>query len=346
MNAVFNRHHKDAPADAVYIGRPSPWSNPWPIDKRASDAKAERARVIELHRAWVARQPFYRLAAASELKDAALECFCAPAPCHGHTWLKIVQESVQEPVFVFGSNTRGRHGAGAALYATQRHGAQEGVSEGMTGSAYALPTRTFDPRGALWTLPIEAIQEAVERFMAFARSRPDLLFRLTRVGCGLAGHADNLVAPLFFDAPENVMLPGTWENRRKPCVRLIIAGSRSLEHLGPESKDRILERIDGLLRIMDLDTLQIVSGCAAGGDRIGEDWCISRGVLRNGDGLARFPAQWRAYGKAAGHIRNRLMAWYGTHLIALWDESSPGTKAMIEAAQGDGLPVRIIRMPS
>ena len=44
-------------------------------------------------------------------------------------------------IFVFGSNPEGRHGAGAAKIAREQFGAKYGVGEGLTGNAYALPTK-------------------------------------------------------------------------------------------------------------------------------------------------------------------------------------------------------------
>lgn len=43
--------------------------------------------------------------------------------------------------FVFGSNLSGKHGKGAALTAKRFFGAANGVGEGLTGQAYALPTK-------------------------------------------------------------------------------------------------------------------------------------------------------------------------------------------------------------
>src|ERR1041385_1434860 len=36
-------------------------------------------------------------------------------------------------VFVFGSNRQGRHGAGAAKFARENYGAEQGIGEGFTG---------------------------------------------------------------------------------------------------------------------------------------------------------------------------------------------------------------------
>ena len=46
--------------------------------------------------------------------------------------------------------------------------------------------------------------------MAFAREHPELTFWLTRVGTGIAGHDERLVAALFADAPPNVVRPRGW----------------------------------------------------------------------------------------------------------------------------------------
>lgn len=103
-------------------------------------------------------------------------------------------------IFVFGSNREGNHGGGAAYVALIRFGAVMGVGEGLQGQAYGLPT-------------MEGIAEfrlAAERFVQFARSRPELEFWLTKVGCGIAGYSEDEVRPMFVDAPENVIKPAGW----------------------------------------------------------------------------------------------------------------------------------------
>ena len=86
-------------------------------------------------------------------------------------------------IFVFGSNLAGRHGKGAALHARQNCGAIYGQGEGLQGQSYAIPTK--DAR--LRTLPLGIIAVHINNFILFARSRPDLEFEVTRIGCGLAG---------------------------------------------------------------------------------------------------------------------------------------------------------------
>ena len=70
------------PPDAVYIGRPGPWGNPYRIgpdgDRNAVIAKYE-ARLRQNLRAGVVSPE--RLAG---LAGRRLACYCAPRPCHGH----------------------------------------------------------------------------------------------------------------------------------------------------------------------------------------------------------------------------------------------------------------------
>lgn len=107
------------------------------------------------------------------------------------------------PVFVFGSNLAGRHGAGAALWARQHRGAKVGVGEGMTGNAYAIPTKDANIK----TRPLDDIAKSVRYFLDYARSRPDLEFQVTEIGCGLAGYTPDQIAPMFRGAPFNCRLP-------------------------------------------------------------------------------------------------------------------------------------------
>ena len=108
-----------------------------------------------------------------------------------------------DPIFVFGSNLRGRHGCCAAKYALDYKGALWGKGEGLQGNSYAIPTKDKQIK----TLPLYAVEFYVNRFIAFAKLRPDLIFQLSAIGCGAAGFHPNQVAPLFVDAPINVLLP-------------------------------------------------------------------------------------------------------------------------------------------
>ncbi len=113
-------------------------------------------------------------------------------------------------VFVFGSNSAGLHLGGAARLAHQKFGAVWGMGTGHHGQTYAIPTMDAQ----MQTLPVEEIGLAVDAFRQFASLNPNLTFLVTQIGCGIAGHKVEEIAPLFFDSPflENVILPEAfWE---------------------------------------------------------------------------------------------------------------------------------------
>jgi len=77
MPTVHNKHHRTAPADAVYIGRGSPWGNPWVIgkdgDRGAVCDRFERETLPGLD--------------LEPLRGKDLVCYCKPARCHGDSIL-------------------------------------------------------------------------------------------------------------------------------------------------------------------------------------------------------------------------------------------------------------------
>lgn len=109
-------------------------------------------------------------------------------------------------IYVFASNVQGRHGKGTARIALLHHGAIYGQGEGLQGSSYAIPTRTFI-NGRITTLPIDDIAAAVGRFREFACQHMEWKFGLVPIGCGNAGYTPEQMAPLFRWMPTNVIHP-------------------------------------------------------------------------------------------------------------------------------------------
>jgi hypothetical protein len=109
-------------------------------------------------------------------------------------------------IFVFGSNLAGKHGKGAALDAKNLWDAEYGVGEGPTGRAYAIPTKDAN----LKRRTLFQIRVSVDKFKDYASAHPDLVFFVTRIGCGLAGYKDDDIGPMFHGAPANCELPPGW----------------------------------------------------------------------------------------------------------------------------------------
>lgn len=111
-----------------------------------------------------------------------------------------IKELKGDEIFVFGSNLAGQHGGGAARIAYKKFGAEWGVGVGITGQCYAIPTM----HGG-----VDAIRPYVDDFVKLARQWERTTFLVTRIGCGIAGFADEQMAPLFAEAANlrNVRLP-------------------------------------------------------------------------------------------------------------------------------------------
>jgi hypothetical protein len=126
-----------------------------------------------------------------------------------------IQDLKPNEVFVFGSNLSGIHGGGAARLAHQKFGAQWLNSMGIQGSSYAIPTKS---EGITRSLTIEEIKPFVDYFVRFASNCPSKTFLVTEIGCGLAGHSVNDIAPLFKEAIEieNIHLPERFWEVLKP----------------------------------------------------------------------------------------------------------------------------------
>lgn len=110
-------------------------------------------------------------------------------------------------IFVFGSNLAGRHGAGAAKFAAQKHGAEYGVGFGVTGNCYAIPTKDKH----LNVLPLDVVELYVNSFLAHAKLKSQTDFQVTQIGCGLAGFKSSQIAPLFSNATDNCYFDTAWE---------------------------------------------------------------------------------------------------------------------------------------
>ena len=102
--------------------------------------------------------------------------------------------------------------------AEQKFGAESGKGFGYTAQTFAIPTKDW----YIKTLDIERIHFYIDRFLAFAETRPDFKFYVTAIATGLAGYKPEQIAPLFRGAVnmQNVYLPlEFWEILDKPLKK-------------------------------------------------------------------------------------------------------------------------------
>lgn len=95
MPQVLNK--RNLPIDlrnAVYIGRPSKWGNPFSHLKGtlAQFRVDTRENSILAYRGYLLEHPELIAAARRELKGKDLMCWCAPLACHGDVLLELANE--------------------------------------------------------------------------------------------------------------------------------------------------------------------------------------------------------------------------------------------------------------
>ena len=117
----------------------------------------------------------------------------------------------ENQIFVFNSYSNGFNKAGTAKTALKYYGAKLGIGEGPCGQSYAIPSE----------LPLTAMQDAVNRFLEYAKGHPELEFLVTPIGIGKIFKRDPVeMANLFEKAIsiENVILPEEFVNILKGQV--------------------------------------------------------------------------------------------------------------------------------
>jgi hypothetical protein len=115
-------------------------------------------------------------------------------------------------IFIFGSNTQGRHSLGAALTAKERFGAKYGQSKGLQGQSYAIITKDLT-KYVHPSISKEKIIEQIEELYQFAQNNKDKEFLVAyKVGKNLNSYSSQEMADMFSskNIPENIVFEETF----------------------------------------------------------------------------------------------------------------------------------------
>jgi len=110
-------------------------------------------------------------------------------------------------IFVFGSNTQGRHSLGAALIARTKFGAIYGQSDGLQGQSYAIITKDLTKYNHP-SISREQIEYQIKNLYQFAQKNQDKEFLIVyKIGKNLNHYSSQEMADMFSssDIPENVI---------------------------------------------------------------------------------------------------------------------------------------------
>lgn len=111
-------------------------------------------------------------------------------------------------IFVFGSNTQGRHGKGAALCARKYFGAKYGQAYGLQGQSYAIVTKDLTKYNHP-SISSEHIIEQIYKLYIFAEENPEKDFIVAYSGTktNLNGYSNQEMADMFSKVkiPKNIV---------------------------------------------------------------------------------------------------------------------------------------------
>lgn len=84
---VWKKGDKGVPKDAVYVGRPSEFGNPFVMK-----TEKDRDSVCDKFEEYIANKPELIELAKTKLKGKHLVCYCSPKRCHADTLLRLANE--------------------------------------------------------------------------------------------------------------------------------------------------------------------------------------------------------------------------------------------------------------
>lgn len=117
-------------------------------------------------------------------------------------------------IFVFGSNTEGRHGAGSARVALKQFGAIYGAPSGLQGQSYALITTDLSSKDPY---PLDMIEKNIRVLYQVARNIPwkrfMVAYRSKSEETTLCGYTGRQLLNCFLkagDIPDNIYFSEEW----------------------------------------------------------------------------------------------------------------------------------------
>jgi len=105
----------------------------------------------------------------------------------------------------------------------------------------------------------------------------------------------------------------------------IIAGSRTITNM---------VELETAVKASGFTITKVACGGASGVDSLGASYAMSNNIP-----IVLFKPDWDTYGKAAGPIRNQLMAESAEALILIYDGKSRGSADMLIKATAKGLKI-------
>lgn len=114
-------------------------------------------------------------------------------------------------------------------------------------------------------------------------------------------------------------------------MRVLVCGGRDFDR--QEVVDSFLDEL-----LAEVDITLIIHGAARGADLLGASWAHRRGI-----NVLAFPANWKKYGRSAGHVRNAQMLKDGNPDLVVAFPGGRGTAHMVNIAKAANIKVKEIK---
>lgn len=118
------------------------------------------------------------------------------------TYSGLISQLNNNQIFVFGSNTEGRHGKGTAKIAYNRYGAKYRQGHGLQGKSYGLITTNLKHNNGYRSVTKTDITENIRKLYEIANMMKDheFLIAYTANGANLNGYSSIEMAEMFTNA--------------------------------------------------------------------------------------------------------------------------------------------------
>lgn len=123
------------------------------------------------------------------------------------TYIGLIKYLEPNQIFVFGSNTEGRHGKGSALIAREKFGAKYGQSKGLQGHSWAIVTKDLTKK-IHPSVSKEYIINQIKELYQYAKENKEKEFLIAYgVNKNLNAYSPQEMADMFSsnEIPENIV---------------------------------------------------------------------------------------------------------------------------------------------
>lgn len=136
-------------------------------------------------------------------------------------WHEPFPKLEKNEIFVFGSNTQGRHSLGSALIARKKYGAIYGQAEGLQGQSYSIVTKDLTKKSHP-SRTEEQIIEQIKKLYNFATKHRDLKFYVvyTSTAKNLNAYSPKEMAKMFAcvkEIPKNIIFECNFNSLIEQC---------------------------------------------------------------------------------------------------------------------------------